>query len=70
MRENSAKSDITKDIFEHNGATCFNIDVPNIGPARAITYDIMALKQAIDMAKRGDKEPNFLCISLSYRSFY
>ena len=33
MRENSAKSGITEDQFEHNGAICFNIDVPNIGPA-------------------------------------
>lgn len=64
MRENSAKSDITKDIFEHNGATCFNIDVPNIGPARAITYDIMALKQAIDMAKKEEiKNPIFYVLA-------
>ena len=27
MRENSAKSDITADTFEHNGAICYNIDV-------------------------------------------
>ena len=27
MRENSAKSGITEDQFEHNGAICFNIDV-------------------------------------------
>ena len=36
MRENSAKSGITADTFEHNGAICYNIDVPNIGPARAM----------------------------------
>ena len=41
MRENSAKSGITADTFEHNGAICYNIDVPNIGPARAIAYDIV-----------------------------
>lgn len=28
MRENSAKSGITADTFEHNGAICYNIDVP------------------------------------------
>ena len=28
-----AKSGITADTFEHNGAICYNIDVPNIGPA-------------------------------------
>ena len=41
MRENSAKSGITADTFEYNGAICYNIDVPNIGPARAIAYDIV-----------------------------
>ena len=51
MRENSAKSGITADTFEHNGAICYNIDVPNIGPARAIAYDIAALNKAIEMAK-------------------
>ena len=46
-RENSKKSNISEDFFEYNGATCFNIDVPNIGPAKAIAYDIAALKKAI-----------------------
>ena len=51
MRENSAKSGIAEDVFEHNGAICYNVDVPNIGPARAIFYDIAALNRAIEMAK-------------------
>lgn len=64
MRENSAKSNIEADIFEHNGAVCFNIDVPNIGPARAIYYDIAALDKAIKMAKRnGDKNPIFYILA-------
>ncbi|MGT2711501.1 beta 1-4 rhamnosyltransferase Cps2T [Streptococcus oriscaviae] len=64
MRENSAKSGITADTFEHNGATCFNVDVPNIGPARAIYYDIVALRQAIKIAKEnGDKEPIFYVLA-------
>lgn len=33
--------------FEHNGARCFNVSVPNIGPAKAVYYDIMALKKVI-----------------------
>ncbi len=33
--------------FKHNGARCFNIKVPNIGPAKAIYYDIAALKESI-----------------------
>lgn len=56
MRENSAKSNITADVFEHNGATCFNVDVPKIGPARAIAYDIKALNRAIDMAIENQDE--------------
>lgn len=64
MRENSAKSNITADVFEHNGATCFNVDVPNIGPARAITYDIKALNRAIDMAiENQDEAPIFYVLA-------
>lgn len=64
MRENSAKSNITVDVFEHNGATCFNIDVPNIGPARAIAYDIAALKKAIEISKSNkDVEPIFYVLA-------
>ncbi|WP_303978586.1 beta 1-4 rhamnosyltransferase Cps2T [Streptococcus danieliae] len=64
MRENSAKSGITQDTFEHNGAICFNIDVPNIGPARAIAYDIQALKKAIELAKENqDQAPIFYVLA-------
>ena len=64
MRENSAKSGITEDVFEHNGATCFNIDVPNIGPASAIVYDIAALNKAIEIAKKNkDEAPIFYILA-------
>nr|WP_205397348.1 glycosyltransferase family 1 protein [Streptococcus lutetiensis] len=64
MRENSAKSNIAEDVFEHNGATCFNIDVPSIGPARAIAYDIAALKKAIEISKSNkDVEPIFYVLA-------
>ena len=64
MRENSAKSGITEDVFEYNGATCFNIDVPNIGPARAIAYDIAALNKAIEIAKKNkDEAPIFYILA-------
>lgn len=64
MRENSVKSGITEDVFEHNGAICYNVDVLNIGPARAIFYDIAALNQAIEMAKeQKDKEPIFYVLA-------
>ncbi|MDT2771478.1 glycosyltransferase family 1 protein [Enterococcus pseudoavium] len=56
MTENSAKTGITDKHFEHNGAKCFNIDVPDIGPAKAIYYDIAALNYAIQLAKKNQNE--------------
>lgn len=40
--------------FEHNGARCFNINVPNIGPAKAVYYDIKALKECIKYIKENN----------------
>ena len=37
--------------FEHNGARCFNVKVPNIGPAKAVYYDVIALKECIKYIK-------------------
>ena len=33
--------------FEHNNAKCFNVKVPNIGPAKAVYYDIAAFKRCL-----------------------
>lgn len=33
---------------EYNGAHCFNVNVPNIGPAKAVYYDIKALQYCVD----------------------
>lgn len=33
--------------FKHNNARCFNISVPNIGSAKAVYYDILALNKSI-----------------------
>lgn len=64
MTGNSVKSGITNKHFEHNGAKCFNIDVPNVGPARAIYYDIAALKYAIQLAKNNqDHQPIFYVLA-------
>ncbi|MGT2786268.1 DUF1972 domain-containing protein, partial [Streptococcus loxodontisalivarius] len=64
MTENSAKSGISDQMFEYNGATCFNIDVPSIGPAKAIAYDIAALKKAIQIAKENkDENPIFYVLA-------
>lgn len=42
--------------FEHNGARCFNIKVPNIGAAKAVYYDIFALRECIRYIKENKIE--------------
>lgn len=37
--------------YTHNGAKCFNVKVPDIGPAKAIWYDIAALRRCIKYCK-------------------
>ena len=37
--------------FEYNNSRCFNINVPNIGPAKAVYYDLLALKKVIKYIK-------------------
>ena len=38
--------------YEYNEAKCFNVKVPNIGSAKAILYDVLALKRCIDYCKK------------------
>ena len=40
--------------FNYNGARCFNVRVPNIGAAKAIYYDVMALKKCIKYIKKNN----------------
>ena len=37
--------------FTHNGADCFRVKVPNIGPGKAVYYDIAALNASIRYVK-------------------
>lgn len=37
--------------FEYNGAHCFNVKVPHIGPAKAVYYDIAALRYCVNYIK-------------------
>ena len=37
---------------EYNSARCFYVKVPNIGPAKAIYYDLISLKRAIQYIKK------------------
>lgn len=64
MEENSMKSNINADCFIHNGAICFNIKVPNVGPAKAVIYDYLALKKAIKLSKENeDVNPIFYILA-------
>lgn len=45
-----------KKEFEYNGARCFEVNVPNIGPAKAVYYDLMALKNIINYIKKNKIE--------------
>lgn len=50
--------------FVHNNADCFNVFVPNIGPAQAIYYDVVALNYSIKYAKTyGLKKPIFYILA-------
>ena len=63
-KENSDKSGIVEREFVHNGANCYTIDLPNIGPAKAIYYDIKALEWAIKKAEReGYERPIFYILA-------
>lgn len=42
--------------FEHNNARCFNIKVPNIGPAKAVYYDVKALNDTLAYIKKNKIE--------------
>ena len=42
------------DEFDYNGARCFNIKVPNIKSAKAVYYDIEALKRSIIYIKQNN----------------
>ncbi|CUW06471.1 Alpha-D-GlcNAc alpha-1,2-L-rhamnosyltransferase [Leuconostoc inhae] len=50
-RRDNTELSKNNDTFEYNGAEIFSIDVPNIGSAQAIAYDIKALKWAIQNSK-------------------
>lgn len=63
-KENNNKSGILEREFVHNGANCYTIDLPNIGPAKAIYYDVKALEWAIKKSEReGYERPIFYVLA-------
>lgn len=57
----SCLSDNNKE-FIHNEARCFNVKVPNVGPAKAVIYDIIALKESINYIKNNKIEDSIIYI--------
>lgn len=50
--------------LSYNGADCFNVYVPQIGPAQAIYYDVKALNEAIKYARNNSiKNPIFYILA-------
>ena len=47
----ACKSDNNRHFSYHN-ADCFNVKVPNVGPAQAIYYDVAALNNCVSFIKR------------------
>lgn len=67
LTENKIKEEIqyhvacqsdNQDVFYHNNARCFNVKVPNIGPAKAVLYDMFALNRVIKYIEDNAQEFN------------
>lgn len=50
------------DVYMHNGAECFPISVPAIGPAKAVYYDIKAVQWVIRYIKEHELQGSILYI--------
>lgn len=52
------------DEFKYNNSVCINIKVPNIGPAKAIYYDVVAFKRCIKYIKNNNiKKPTIYILA-------
>ena len=53
----ACRRDLSKnksDFYEYNCATCFNVDVPNVGAAKAILYDVRAFKKSLNIIEQNN----------------
>jgi len=48
--------------FEYNNARCFKVSVPDIGPAKAVLYDLYALKQVINYIRTNNLKGSIVYI--------
>lgn len=63
-RRDNTELSKNNDTFEYNGAEVFSIDVPKIGAAQAIAYDIKALRWAMKNAQEiGAESPIFYILA-------
>lgn len=56
--------------FEFHNAHCFKIDVPQIGAAQAIYYDVVSLKKCCEHIQKPYQPSNCLYNGVPYRSVY
>ncbi|QJC51130.1 glycosyltransferase family 1 protein [Paenibacillus albicereus] len=43
-----------RQVYTHNESRCFNISVPNIGPAKAVLYDVLSLKECYEFISKNN----------------
>lgn len=56
--------------YEYRGADCFTINPPQLGPARVIAYDMMAIRYALKMVREQNiKQPIFYILGNTIGAF-
>ena len=56
--------------FDYKGVDCFTIKAPKLGPARVITYDMMAINYALKLIKKqGIEQPFFYVLGNTIGAF-
>lgn len=56
--------------FDYQGVDCYTINPPNLGPARVIAYDMMAINYALKLIKKqGIEQPIFYALGNTIGAF-
>jgi rhamnosyltransferase len=50
-RRGNSDLDRGRDRFDYHGVDCFVVDIPRLGPAAAIYYDLMAIRRALQICR-------------------
>ena len=60
----------TGNHFDYNGADCFTVNPPKLGPARVIAYDMMAINYSLKLIKKeGIQSPIFYILGNTIGAF-